>query len=72
MMGTPSTTPGGNAEAVQFVKSMQWETPAMQAKVIQLIEAGDATILGYYRSLKQFPSAFANVVVKQLKKNGDA
>jgi hypothetical protein len=65
----PAQVEGVNPnECVAFIQSLTWETPTIQARLIELVQGGDTHILGFYRSLKQFPSAFKDVVTKYLQK----
>eukprot|EP00160_Parvularia_atlantis_P014520 Unigene3665_Nuclearia_a/m.11167 Unigene3665_Nuclearia_a/g.11167 ORF Unigene3665_Nuclearia_a/g.11167 Unigene3665_Nuclearia_a/m.11167 type:complete len:323 (+) Unigene3665_Nuclearia_a:255-1223(+) len=51
-------------DCVAFVRQLQWDSNELRDRLVVMVEAGDAKILGFYRSLKQFPSAFKDVVTK--------
>ena len=57
---------GQKGECIAFIRQLQWDTNDTRDRLVQLVEAGDAKILGFYRSLKQFPSAFKDVVSKHV------
>jgi len=66
---SPALVEGVNPnDCIQFIKSLTWDTPAMQTRLVEMVTAGDVHILGFYRSLKQFPSAFKDVVTKYFRK----
>lgn len=55
-------------ECITFIRSLTWESPVIPQRLLELVSSGDASILGFYRSLKQFPSAFKDVVTKYVQK----
>jgi len=59
-------------ECINFIQTLQWDSPYIQSRLIELIQSGDSHILGFYRSLKQFPSAFKDVVTKYVQKKNAA
>jgi len=64
-----STVDGVNLnDCAAFIQSLTWDPPSIQQRLVELAYARDTHILGFYRSLKQFPSAFKDVVTKYVQK----
>lgn len=55
---------GVRSECVAFIRQLQWDSNEIRDRLVIMVESGDAKIIGFYRSLKQFPSAFKDVVTK--------
>lgn len=59
-----SADAGVRSECITFIRQLQWDSNEIRDRLVMMVEGGDAKILGFYRSLKQFPSAFKDVVTK--------